>query len=103
MSLFDARVAEAVGLSLKVAAWCTALGTPPAVLAGWVLARKRFPGKALVSTLIYAPLVLPPVVTGFLLLRALAVPRTGATPKQVGVGEILVSTTLTVLLLVKVV
>jgi len=53
-----------------------------------------------VATLDLGPLVALNVI---LLLRALAVPRTGATPKQVGVGEILVSATLTVLLLVKVV
>jgi molybdate transport system permease protein len=58
-------------LSLGVAAWATVVGAPFAVVFGWLLARKAFPGKALVSTLVYAPLVLPPVITGFLLLRLL--------------------------------
>jgi molybdate transport system permease protein len=54
-----------------VAHAATLVATPFAVAFGWLLARKRFPGKALLSTLLYAPLVLPPVVTGFLLLLLL--------------------------------
>lgn len=60
-----------VWLSIAVAAWATVVAAPPAVALGWVLARKRFPGKAIVSTVVYAPLVLPPVITGFLLLKLL--------------------------------
>ncbi len=41
---------------------------PPAIAAGWLLARRRFPGKTLVETLVSLPLVLPPVATGLLLL-----------------------------------
>lgn len=62
---------DPIRLSVGVAAWATALAAPCAVALGWVLARKRFPGKALLSTLVYAPLVLPPVITGFLLLKLL--------------------------------
>ncbi len=62
---------SAVRLSLVVALLATLVGLVPAVLLGWVLARRDFPGKALVSTLVLAPLVLPPVVTGFLLLSLL--------------------------------
>ncbi|MEO7994164.1 MAG: molybdate ABC transporter permease subunit [bacterium] len=62
--------ASAIRLSLLVAAWAVIACTPFALGLGWLLARKQFFGKALVSTLILAPLVLPPVVTGFLLLRA---------------------------------
>jgi len=60
----------AVRLSLVVALWCTVLGLPVAVALGWLLARKRFVGKTLVSALVMAPMVLPPVVTGLLLLGA---------------------------------
>jgi molybdate transport system permease protein len=41
---------------------------PPAVLTAWVLARYRFPGRAILNALVHLPLVLPPVVTGWLLL-----------------------------------
>ena len=58
----------ALTLSLKVSAWAVAISLPPAIAVAWVLARKRFPGKALLSALVHLPLVLPPVVTGYLLL-----------------------------------
>lgn len=60
-----------ITLSLVVAVIGAGLGLPPAVALGWLLARGRFRGKALVSALVLLPLVLPPVVTGLLLLRAL--------------------------------
>ena len=57
-------------LSLKVAFWAV-VGTLPIALAlAYLLARRDFPGKALVDGLINLPLVLPPVVTGYLLLLA---------------------------------
>lgn len=65
-----------IALSLVVASAGALLGLPPAVALGWVLARVRFRGKALVSAIVLLPLVLPPVVTGLLLLRALG--RRGA-------------------------
>ena len=43
-------------------------GLPVAVLTAWVLARGRFPGRSVVNALVHLPLVLPPVVTGWLLL-----------------------------------
>jgi molybdate transport system permease protein len=46
----------------------TALVLPPAVAVGWVLARRKFRGKALVETIVSLPLVLPPVASGLLLL-----------------------------------
>lgn len=61
-------VRSAVGLSLLVALVATLLALAPAIGLGWVLARRDFVGKSLVSTLVLAPLVIPPVVTGFLLL-----------------------------------
>jgi molybdate transport system permease protein len=46
----------------------TALVLPPSIAIGWVLARRNFPGKALIETLVSLPLVLPPVASGLLLL-----------------------------------
>lgn len=66
-----AAIADAVRLSIGVALWATFAAAPFAVAVGWVLARRSFPGKSIVSTFVYAPLVMPPVVTGFLLLKLL--------------------------------
>ena len=41
---------------------------PPGLLAGWILAKRTFPGKALLNTLVMWPLVLLPIVSGYLLL-----------------------------------
>jgi molybdate transport system permease protein len=59
---------EAVRLTLVVAARAVGFGLPLAVLAAWVLARCRFPGRALLNAFVHLPMVLPPVVTGWLLL-----------------------------------
>ena len=59
---------EALTLSLRVALWSVTLSLPVAVAIAWLLARGRFPGKSLINTLVHLPLVLPPVVTGYLLL-----------------------------------
>ena len=59
---------EAIGLSLKVAAWAVLVSLPLGILAAWVLARRRFFGHGLVNGIIHLPLVLPPVVLGYLLL-----------------------------------
>ena len=59
---------QALGLSLRVATVAVAADLPFAFLAALVLARARFPGKALMDGLIYLPLVLPPVALGYLLL-----------------------------------
>ncbi len=58
----------ALQLSVQVAAVATVLSLPPAIAVAWVLARKRFPAKALVDGLVHLPLVLPPVVIGYALL-----------------------------------
>lgn len=55
-------------LSAKVAFGAVAAVALPGLLLGWLLARKNFYGKLLVESLVYAPLVMPPVVTGYLLL-----------------------------------
>ncbi|MEN3212570.1 molybdate ABC transporter permease subunit [Methylorubrum populi] len=55
-------------LSLRVAAVATLASLPLGLLAAWLLARRRFPGHALLDGLVHLPLILPPVVTGYLLL-----------------------------------
>jgi len=62
---------EALRLSLWVSGWAVAASLPLGILAAWILARLRFPGKSLLDGLIHLPLVLPPVVTGYLLLVTL--------------------------------
>jgi len=58
----------AVRLSLRVAVVATLASLPFGIAAAWALARGRFPGRALLDGLIHLPLVLPPVVTGYVLL-----------------------------------
>lgn len=58
----------ALGLSLQVSLVATLLSLPLALWVAWLLARGQFPGKSLLSALVHLPLVLPPVVTGYLLL-----------------------------------
>jgi molybdate transport system permease protein len=58
----------AVSLSLKVAAWATLASLPVGIALAFALARGRFPGRSLLDALVHLPLVLPPVVTGWLLL-----------------------------------
>jgi molybdate transport system permease protein len=55
-------------LSLKVAIFCVLVITIPAVATAWLLARKSFYGKSLLDGLVHLPMVLPPVVPGFILL-----------------------------------
>ena len=59
---------QAVRLTLLVACTAVVASLPLGVLAGWLLAKREFPGKLLVETLLNLPLVLPPVVTGYFLL-----------------------------------
>lgn len=59
---------QAVRLSLRVASVATLASLPLAVAVAWLLARRRFPGHGLLSGLVHLPLILPPVVTGYLLL-----------------------------------
>lgn len=62
---------QAILLSLKIGVWSLVAGVPLALLLAWLLARCEFPGKAIVDGIIHLPLVMPPVVTGYLLLLAL--------------------------------
>jgi molybdate transport system permease protein len=59
---------EIVGLSLKVSIVAVGLTMPVAFALAYLLARAHFPGKVLVDAIVHLPLVLPPVVTGWLLL-----------------------------------
>lgn len=59
---------QAVALSLKVSIWATLCALPPGIAVAHVLARRDFPGKQILNGLVHLPLVLPPVVTGYLLL-----------------------------------
>jgi len=68
--MFDLSPAEwtAVELSLRVSIVATAFAVPFGIAIGWLLARKNFWGKTVLDGLVHLPLVLPPVVTGYLLL-----------------------------------
>ncbi len=57
-----------VALSLRVSLLAVALTLPLAYALAWLLARRRFPGAILLDALVHLPLVVPPVVTGWLLL-----------------------------------
>ncbi|MFZ5789109.1 MAG: molybdate ABC transporter permease subunit [Pseudomonadota bacterium] len=65
---FSPEELVAVRLSLKVAFWAMAASTPVGVLVAFLLARCEFWGKGLVNGLVHLPLILPPVVTGYILL-----------------------------------
>jgi molybdate transport system permease protein len=60
----------ALALSVRVAAVATVAALPVAIGVAWLLARGRFRGRALLDALVHLPLVLPPVVIGYLLLLA---------------------------------
>ncbi|NNE52431.1 MAG: molybdate ABC transporter permease subunit [Sulfitobacter sp.] len=66
----DAAAWDALRLSLWVACFATLIAVPLALWIAWLLARRDFPGKATLNALVHLPLVLPPVVTGYLLLVA---------------------------------
>ncbi len=59
---------QAVRLSLRVSLWATLVSLPLGIFTAYALARWEFPGKQLLNGLVHLPLILPPVVTGYLLL-----------------------------------
>jgi molybdate transport system permease protein len=59
---------QAVALSLRVSLWATVLSLPLGVGVAYALARGEFVGKQLLNGIVHLPLILPPVVTGYLLL-----------------------------------
>ncbi len=68
----SAELAGIVRLTLLIGGVATLAALPPAFAVAWVLARWRFPGKVLLDGLVHLPLVVPPVVTGWVLLIAFA-------------------------------
>lgn len=62
---------QALALSLRVALLSVALSLPVALALAWILSRKRFFGRTLIEALLFLPLILPPVVTGYALLALL--------------------------------
>jgi len=58
----------AVSLSLKVSIWATLVSLPIGIVVAHILARREFIGKSVLNGLVHLPLILPPVVTGYLLL-----------------------------------
>ncbi|MDQ7070870.1 MAG: molybdate ABC transporter permease subunit [Rhodobacterales bacterium] len=65
---FGAAEWAALALSLKVSIVATLASLPLAIWVAWILARRDFRGKSMLSAAVHLPLVLPPVVTGYLLL-----------------------------------
>lgn len=65
---FDPAFWTIVSLSLKVASVAIFVALPFAIITAWVLARRQFWGHGLLNGIVHLPLVLPPVVTGYLLL-----------------------------------
>lgn len=59
---------QAISLSLRVSLLATAVSLPLGIWVAHLLARRTFPGKAVLNGLVHLPLILPPVVTGYLLL-----------------------------------
>lgn len=77
---------QAVALSLKVSFWATLVGLPIGIFTAYALARWRFPGKQVVNGLVHLPLILPPVVTGYLLLLVLGTKGpVGGALQQIGI------------------
>ncbi|MEO8306610.1 MAG: molybdate ABC transporter permease subunit [Pseudomonadota bacterium] len=70
MNLGEAEI-SALKLSLAVAARSVAMSLVPAICIAWLLTRRRFPGRTLFDAMVHLPLVLPPVVVGYLLLLLL--------------------------------
>ncbi len=67
----DAETLQIVVFTLSVALLATGLVIPPGLAIAWLLARRDWPGKALLETLVALPLVMPPVATGLILLKLL--------------------------------
>ncbi len=59
---------QTILLTIGIAARAVAVGLPLAVMMAWLLARRSFPGRAALNAIVHLPLVLPPVVTGWMLL-----------------------------------
>jgi molybdate transport system permease protein len=69
MTVTGGELAWITGFTLLMATVATLLMLVPGTALGWLLARRRFPGKGLVETFVTMPLVMPPVATGLILLK----------------------------------
>jgi len=69
----DSNELAVIALSLRVGLLCVLISFPFALLFGWILVRKSFPGKVFLEGFLSLPLVLPPVIVGYLLLLLLGV------------------------------
>lgn len=67
----SAELAQVTSFSVAMAAVATLVMLPPGVALAWLLARRSFPGRSVLETLVSLPLVLPPVATGLILLTLL--------------------------------
>ncbi|WP_264214523.1 molybdate ABC transporter permease subunit [Leisingera thetidis] len=77
---------QAVMLSLRVSLWATFAALPLAVFVAYALARWQFPGKQVLNSLVHLPLILPPVVTGYLLLMVFGTKGpVGGALQQIGI------------------
>lgn len=86
MDWLSAEEWMAVRLSLRVAFWATVASLPFALITAHVLARRDFLGKQLFNGIVHLPLILPPVVTGYLLLLTFSVEApVGSFLAQIGV------------------
>lgn len=68
MDIFGPEEWTAIKLSLRVAFWAVALSLPLGIYVAYILARKQFWGRQVLNAMVHLPLVLPPVVTGYVLL-----------------------------------
>ena len=59
---------EALWLSLRVASWAVLCSLPIGIAMAWLLAWRHFPGKSVLDAVVHVPLVVPPVVVGYVLL-----------------------------------
>lgn len=59
---------DAIALSLRVSFFAVAVSLPLGILVAWILARLSFPGRTILDAIVHLPLVLPPVVVGYILL-----------------------------------
>ncbi len=76
----------AVRLSLRVAFWAVAASLPLGIFTAYALARWSFPGKQLLNGIVHLPLILPPVVTGYMLLLTFGVKGpVGSVLHQIGI------------------
>ncbi|MFV0293730.1 MAG: molybdate ABC transporter permease subunit [Paracoccus sp. (in: a-proteobacteria)] len=68
MDWLSAQEWQAVALSLRVSIWAVLVSLPFGIMTAHALARWRFPGHGILNGLVHLPLIMPPVVTGYLLL-----------------------------------